>query len=312
MTPVRRKQDPANRVKVSVPATTANLGPGYDTLGLALDLSNEFTVTRLGREDDRTIGRGTCEKLHGGANVFHEAMDRIYRMARRKRPKVQVEIDGKVPIGRGLGSSATAVVGGALTANAMLGSPFNAEELIGPVAEIEGHPDNVAPALFGSLTAAVTTPQGVIVHVYRPHTTWHLAVLIPSFELPTGEARKAIPKRVPHADAVFNLTRIPFVIDAITEGDSDVLHRIMEDRLHEPYRKKFIKGYDRIRVAGLRAGAPAVYLSGAGPTLAAFCAGKSIAERVRKAMSRAASFDPNHKSMVLKPNLKGARVRVLG
>jgi len=101
------------------------------------------------------------------------------------------------------------------------------------------------------------------------------------------------------------------VIDAITEGDSDVLHRVMEDKLHEPYRKKFIKGFDRIRTAGLRAGAPAVYLSGAGPTIAAFCPGASIAERVRKAMSRAAAFDPNHTSSVLKPNLKGARFKVL-
>lgn len=312
MTPRRRKQDPANRVKVSVPATTANLGPGYDTLGMALDLANDFTVTRLGREADHTIGRGTCEDLHGGTNIFHDAMDRIYRMARRKRPNVQVEIEGRVPIGRGLGSSATAVVGGALAANAMLGNPFHAEELLGPVTEIEGHPDNVAPALFGSLTAAAMTSAGVIVHVYRPHPTWHLALLIPSFELPTSEARKAIPRRIAHADAVFNLTRIPFVIDAITEGDSDVLHRVMEDKLHEPYRKKFIKGFDRIRTAGLRAGAPAVYLSGAGPTIAAFCPGPSMAERVRKAMSRAAAFDPNHTSMVLKPNLKGAQFRVLG
>jgi len=115
MTPRRRKQEPANRVKVSVPATTANLGPGYDTLGIALDLANDFTVTRLGREPDRTIGRGTCEDLHGGANIFHDAMDRIYRMARRKRPNVRVEIEGRVPVGRGLGSSASSFTSTART-----------------------------------------------------------------------------------------------------------------------------------------------------------------------------------------------------
>jgi homoserine kinase len=152
----------------------------------------------------------------------------------------------------------------------------------------------------------------VIVHVYRPHPSWLLAVLIPGFELPTREARKAIPKRIAHADAVFNLTRLPFVIDSIVDGDADVLHRVMDDRLHEPYRKRFIEGFDRIRVAGLRAGSPAVYLSGAGPTIAAFCQGGPAAERVRKAMSRAAAFDPNHQALVLRPHLKGAQIKPLG
>lgn len=306
-----RKNSPGTTIRVSVPATTANLGPGFDSLGMALDLANEFTVTPVGKAGDSTVGRGTCESIRGGHGVFFDAMDLVYDIARRKRPGVHVEIDGKVPIGRGLGSSATAIVGGALAANALLGDRFAAEDLIGPVAELEGHPDNVAPALFGSLTASVMLESGVITHIYRPHSSWRLALLIPGYELPTHESRKAIPKNIPLRDAVFNLTRVPIIIDALVEGDADILRRVLDDRLHEPYRKKFIKGFDEIRHAGLRAGAAAVYLSGAGPTMAAICPNQAVAERARKAMSRAASFDPAHTSLVLKPQSGGARVRRL-
>jgi homoserine kinase len=177
--------------------------------------------------------------------------------------------------------------------------------------EIEGHPDNVAPALFGGLTASAVVDSGIIVHAHRPDPRWLLALLIPSYELPTAEARKAIPRMIPHKDAVFNLTRLPFVIDAIVDGDADVLGRVLDDRLHEPYRKKFIKGFDAIRRAGVHAGAAAVFLSGAGPTMAAFCQGQTVAERVARAMDRASSFDPSHTTMVLKPRLRGANVRVM-
>lgn len=312
MSPPRSTRRPAQRVRVSVPSTTANLGPGFDSLGLALALSNDFTVTRLDRGKDRTLGSGTCAGLPDRPNVFHEAMDQVCNLVGRKRPRVEVMIEGRVPLGRGLGSSATAVVGGLLAANALLGSPLSAEELLGLATELEGHPDNVAPALFGSLTASVMTRDGVICHVYRPHASWRFAALIPGYELPTREARKAIPKTIPHADAVHNLTRVPFIIGAVVDGDADILARVMDDRLHEPYRKKFIEGFDRIRAAGLRAGAPAVYLSGAGPTIAALCPGEEVATRVARAMKRAADFDPDCSTLVLKPDLKGARVRILG
>lgn len=308
----RAVRRPADRVKISVPATTANLGPGFDALGLALSLSNDFTVARLGPGKDRTLGGGTCANLPDGPNVFHQAMDHLYALARRKRPGVEVKIDGRVPLGRGLGSSATAVVGGLLAANALLGEPFTVEDLLGMATEIEGHPDNVAPALLGSLTASVMTPSGVLVHVYRPHACWRFAALVPGYELPTHEARKAIPKTIPHADAVHNLTRVPFIIEAIVDGDADILGSVMQDRLHEPYRKKFIRGFDEIRAAGLRGGAPAVYLSGAGPTMAALCAGEAIAARVARAMSRASAFDPDRATLILKPDLKGAKVKILG
>jgi homoserine kinase len=310
MSPLGARKKPPTAVRIAVPATSANLGPGFDSLGLALDLLNEFTVRTVGRKEERVVGRGTCQGLADGG-LFFRAMERVYALARRKRPPVEVTIQGRVPLGRGLGSSATAVVGGGLAANALLGDPFSPDELLGVMTEIEGHPDNVAPALFGGLTASAVVDTGVIVHAHRPDPGWLLALLIPSYELPTAEARKAIPRMIPHKDAVYNLTRLPLVIDAIVEGDADVLGRVLDDRLHEPYRKKFIKGFDAIRRGGVRAGATAVFLSGAGPTMAAFCRGQAVAERVAKAMDRASAFDPSHTTTVLKPRLRGAHVRLL-
>lgn len=311
MPPAKSRKSAPRAVRVSVPATSANLGPGFDTLGIAVELTNEFTVTRLDADFDRIHGEGTCAGIVDGGGVLFEAMDRVCELANRKRPTVEVMIQGRVPMGRGLGSSATALVAGALAANALLGNKFTPEDLISPLTELEGHPDNVAPALFGALTASVMTGEGVLVHAYKPHADWRIAALIPSYQLPTSEARRAIPAEIPLKDAVFNLTRVSFVIDALVEGDADILSAVLSDRLHEPYRKKFIRDYDAIRDAALHAGAAAFYLSGAGPTLAAFCQGERAAERVRRAMSRAAVSDPAHEAVILMPRRKGAQVRAL-
>lgn len=291
-------------LKIRVPATSANLGPGFDGLGMALNLFNDFIVTPKESGANTITGRGTCEGIGGADNIFFTAFRRVCKLAGAPAPKIDVVVKGRIPVARGLGSSATAIVAGAMGANAILGSPLTPEELVLAMAQEEGHPDNVAPAFHGGLTASVFTGDHLFTHVYRPHPSWRVVLLIPGYQLSTEKARAAIPKMVPHRDAVFNLTRVPLVLDAILTGDAEELRHVLDDRLHEPYRKRLIKGYDTIRRAALDAGAAAVYLSGAGPSMAALCKGKPSAERVSLALAKSVKF--GNDIVTLKPWPNGA------
>lgn len=305
----KKKATPAP-FRVRVPASTSNLGPGFDCLGMAVNLSNVFHVTPLARGANAIAGRGTCEAIRGRSNVFFRAMRAVGRLTGGSPLPVQVMVEGKVPVARGLGSSATAIVAGALAANHLLGSPLEPADLLPLLVKLEGHPDNVAPALLGGLTASARIGRDIVVHGYRPHRAWRLAILIPDYELSTETARAAIPAQVPHADAVFNLTRVPLILDALTTGDADALAMVMEDRLHEPYRRPLVARYDAIRKAARRAGAAGVYLSGAGPAMAAFCLGEPCAREVAAAMLGALGRSAGGAAAtVLKPADRGATIR---
>lgn len=294
-------------VIIRVPATTANIGPGFDGLGMALNLFNDFTVRPANR--NKISGTGTCEGISGADNVFFDAFRLVCKRAKEKAPPVEVTVDGGIPVARGLGSSATAIVAAVHAANTLLGRPFDLRELLNFATEEEGHPDNVAPALLGFLTASFISPAGVVARKFKPNSRWRVALLIPDYPLETEKARRAIPRTVPLDDAVFNLTRIPFVIDALEDADAAELRLAVQDRLHEPYRKKLIRGYDDIRRAAERAGAAAVYLSGAGPTMAALCLGEDAANRAGAAMADAVAGKRFTSAwVVLKPWPRGAEV----
>lgn len=300
------------RFEVEVPATTANLGPGFDGLGMALNLCNVFTISAKTAGANTIVGSGTCREIRGGSNIFFSAMRRVARHVKRAAPKVDVEVFGRVRVARGLGSSATAIVAGVMAADHLLGSSLSDGELLNLAAAEEGHPDNVAPALLGALTASAIVGRKVVVHRCKAHRSWRLAMLIPSYAVPTEKARRAIPERIPHRDAVFNLTRVPLVIEALTSGDAEMLALVLEDRLHEPYRKSLIESYEAIRKAATRTGATAVYLSGAGPTMAAICVDEETARRACEAMrSAAARRSGDSEAIVLKPRAKGATIREL-
>jgi homoserine kinase len=210
---------------------------------------------------------------------------------------------------RGLGSSATGVVAGALAANRLLGDPLSLDEILALVVGVEGHPDNVSPALLGALTASARIGAATLTHQYQPHPDWRLALHVPAYALSTALARAALPARVPLADAVFNLTRTPLIVDTLVSGDARELAALLEDRLHEPYRRRSIHRYAAIRKAALEAGGAAVFLSGAGPTMAAFCMGDRAARRVADAMLAAAPRRSGAaRALVLRPSLKGACV----
>lgn len=294
---------------IRVPASTSNLGPGFDTLGLALALYNDFVVRPLETGPSRLVGRGTCVGLTGADSVCLTMMDRVAELVGGALPPVEVTAIGAVPLGVGLGSSASACVAGALAANRLLGDPLSREELLTPLVEAEGHPDNVTPSLLGGLTATVVTDEGALARVYPPAPAWRVALLIPDYTLSTAAARKALPRKVPRADAVFNLQRLPFVLEALVEGNAAQLRRVLADRLHERHRGKKIKRYRKIRKAALDAGAAAVFISGAGPAMAALCEGQESADAVVQAMIRVtdgAKFIAT--GLALRPDLEGARV----
>lgn len=294
---------------IRVPASTSNLGPGFDTLGLALDLYTDYTVRLLNKGPSRLEGHTGGVKIKASACPFLPMMEQIFILAGVKPLAVEVRVAGEAPIGMGLGWSGVARVAGALAANTLLGTPFTREFLLGPLTEAEGHPDNVTPSLLGGLTLTVQTPASLIYRVYRPAALWHLALLMPDYTLPTKEARRALPKKVALTDAVFNLSRVPLVIESLVAGDAATLARVMEDRLHEPYRGEMIKRHGKIRKAACRAGATATFISGAGPAIAALCTGAEAAEAAMEAMLKAAQgggFEA--RGHILTPETEGARI----
>lgn len=299
-------------IRIRVPATTANLGPGFDCVGMALNLTNDFKITPLpdAARAHEIVGRGTCEGLAGTDNPFFDALNAAAKFAGAKLPKLRVEIDGRIPMARGLGSSATALVAGALAANRLLGDPLSEDDLLLITTREEGHPDNVAPALLGGLVMAADLGERVMTGRMEPHPKWRLVMVIPGYELSTKKAREVLPASITRADAIFNMARIPFLLNVIAEGMPEDLAPLLQDKLHQPHRKKLIKGWSAMMTAAEESGAAGAYLSGAGPTFASFCWGEPAARAVAEALTRA--IEPlkfQAEVTILKPANAGAVVK---
>jgi homoserine kinase len=295
-------------VSVRVPATSANLGPGFDCLGLALDLWNEATFREAGEGIRLQIqGEGSGHLPRDGRNLIARAALRVYTAAGKPAPSgLEITCQNLVPLSSGLGSSAAASLTGLLGANALLGRPLSASQILELALAFEGHPDNVAPALYGSLVIAVCQdgcagierqpgfPKGenLLVQVI-PIPALEVVVVVPAFRLSTRAARAALPLRVRIEDAVFNLGRTALVVEALRSGDLDLLGQTMEDRLHQPYRLKLIPGAEAALTAARQAGAAAAALSGAGPSVIAFpFSGRAAAvSQAMQAAFRAAGLD---------------------
>jgi homoserine kinase len=255
---------------VTVPATSANLGPGFDCLGLALGLYNrvEFTETAAGLSV-LVEGEGAGQIPADSNNLVIQSAEHLFHHIGRRPAGLHIVQKNNIPVGSGLGSSASAVLAGLLGANALLGEPFSHSEILTLAVEIEGHPDNVAPALFGGLVLAIEEDGRFFIEPI-PIPDMKVVVVLPTFDLPTAEARAALPKQVPIADAIFNSGRLALLVRALAGGDYERLASAMEDRLHQPYRLPLIPGMSEAFTAVREAGAAAVALSGAGPSLIAF------------------------------------------
>ena len=264
------------KVVVDVPATTANLGPGFDCLGAALDLNNRFAMRRIegGGERFELIIEGTeGSHLRGGPeNLVYRAAQRVWKAAGLEPVALEARVRLAVPPARGLGSSATAIVAGLMGANALVGEPLSKEKLLELAIDIEGHPDNVVPSLLGGLcmTAKAASQRWRVVRCeWTPSVK--AVVAIPSIRLSTSEARRAMPKVIPVGDAVVNLGALTLLLQGLRTGNGDLISDGMHDRLHEPYRWRLIKGGDQVKQAAMDAGAWGCAISGAGPSVLALC-----------------------------------------
>ncbi len=273
-------------VTVRIPATTANLGPGFDSLGLALDLWNETRFVPDGRGVRFEISGEGAETLPQGAdNLIWRAFTRVYARRGAALPHgVRIVCHNGIPLGSGLGSSAAAVLAGVLGGNAFLGFPFSPEILLETAASLEGHADNVAAALLGGLTI-VSGRRAQRVEI----PAWEVAYLLPRIALSTSEARRVLPERVPLRSAAANIGRALLVVEALRRGDLALLRDVMVDELHQPYRLPLLPGMQAALGAARDAGGAAA-LSGAGPGMAAFCPPSKaalIASKAQEAFRRA-------------------------
>jgi homoserine kinase len=280
-------------VTVTVPATTANLGPGFDCIGAALSLYNRFQFSGLEPSATEKLeitvtGQEAAKVKIDDSNLAYQAFIKLYGYLNQSPPPVAIHIDMQVPLARGLGSSATAIVGGLVGANELAGKPLSQVEVMQLAIELEGHPDNVVPALLGGCRlAASNTPSGSWEICDIP---WHPNIVpvgaIPDFELSTAEARKVLPADYSKADAIFNATHLGLLVRALESGNENWLRCALQDKIHQPYRQSLIQGYEAVQQAALNAGAYGMVISGAGPTLLALTDVTS-ASAVEKAMAAA-------------------------
>jgi homoserine kinase len=281
------------KVIVRVPATTANLGPGFDSLGLALDLWNEAEFTRGPKSAAHRTGGSKHESTNGisltiegegedalprdKGNAIVGAALQLFKLMGKEPDGLNIHCINRIPLVSGMGSSSAALLTGMLGANRLLGNPFRRDEILKMATQSEGHPDNVVPAMLGGLVASAIK-NGEVVSRKLLVSPMTITVVMPDYYFPTKAAREILPEYVLREDAIFNLSRAVLVIKALETGDLPLLGEIMEDALHQPYRLPLIPGALEAIQAAKKAGASAVALSGAGPSLIAFSGQPADAE----------------------------------
>lgn len=274
-------------ISVYIPATSANLGPGFDCMGIALDLWNEIHIQPAETTSVHISGFGEDDLPTDDTNLVLRTMRSLADRSQRRLPPVSVRLRNRIPIAAGLGSSAAALVGGLLAANTLLDAPMTRAELLRFAAEDEGHPDNVAPAFLGGAVLAYLHDDG-LTHVSLPlRDNFSFVTVTPAFPLFTEKARGVLPDMVHRGDAVFNIAHAGFLAAALTTGNLPLLRRALADRLHQDARKPLIPGFDEVVRAALEAGAIGTVLSGAGPTVLSVAESGPASEQVARAMADA-------------------------
>ncbi len=254
-------------IKVTVPATSANVGAGFDALGLALSLHNTVTLEESDRIDIQSSDGSLIPT--GTSNLVYRSARAVFDQLGQPLPGICIRQENPIPMARGLGSSSACIVAGILGANALLGSPLTPRQMLTLAASIEGHPDNVAPAMLGGFVTSVYDEGQVYSARKAINEELAFAAFIPNFKLLTEKARAALPKTVERADAVYNLSRAALATAAFCDGDYELLKVATKDALHQQYRLPLIPGGERVFELAWDLGAYAVYISGAGPTIMA-------------------------------------------
>ena len=276
-----------SRIRVDVPASTTNLGPGFDVLGVALKLYN--TIEMEVSESALRIeiqGEGSDTLPRDQSNLVYRAAKMVFERVNEELPPMTIRLVNHIPLARGLGSSGAAAVGGLMAANAISGAQLTHDEILDMAATIDGHPDNAAASIFGGIVIAFPTEQGLACMKFLPPKPVDVVVVAPDFQILTSDARAVLPESVDLQTAVFNISRVSLLVAALATGDFRFLGIATDDKLHQPYREKLIPGLrDVFQAAKSADGNVGVALSGSGPTIVAFCAGNGdeVGENMRRA-----------------------------
>ena len=262
------------RFSITVPATSANLGPGFDTLGIAVALPLRVEATES--DTDRFLYEGEGSLPDTPKNLMHQGFALVCRELGLEPVPVEFRVNSSIPLARGLGSSSAALVAGAAAADALTGNRLGRDGVFQICARAEGHPDNVAPAVFGGFTASAATDQGFVTRSLPLPATWRFLFAVPEFELPTMTARKLVPDSYSRSDTVFTSSRTALWTLAVATEDAALLAIACQDVMHEPQRMPMLPGFQEAVSRAEAAGAHGTFLSGAGPTLAAICASDTV------------------------------------
>ena len=291
---------------VRVPASSANLGPGFDSFGIAWQLYNEidFQLTEEGLEIS-----GCAERFQNESNLAYLGFRRVLERCGVPFTGVSIRfMRCAIPVSRGLGSSAALIAAGVTAANALCELGLSREELLLLATEVEGHPDNVAPALYGGLGVSAMDGGRAITRRFPISDRLRFAALVPPFELSTALARSVLPAELPREDAIFNISRGALLLRALGDGDAELLHFAMDDRIHQSYRAKLIDGFKTARIEAQECGAAGICISGAGPTILCVADHPDFPSRMETALELAL---PGWEFMELVPDLDGARIAAL-
>lgn len=253
-------------IRIRVPATSANIGPGFDCLGIAFNLYNTFEVEEI---ENALLIEGCSEKYKNENNLVVVSMKKCFEKIGYKCRGIKLNMHCNLPVSRGLGSSAACILGGVMAANEIAGGVLKRNEILDIASEIEGHPDNLAPALYGGMTVSIMDNGKVYTEKLKLNDELAFYALIPDFYLSTKKSRGVLPKVVDYSDAVFNVGRTALLISALSSGNHEMLGTACQDKLHEIYRGELINNYSDIKLKCRELYALGVFLSGAGPTIMA-------------------------------------------
>ena len=293
-------------IRVKIPATSANLGPGFDCLGLALQLHNTVTV-----ETKRPFRITLTGSYQDGipadeSNLVWKTMCQFWQLIHYPTPSISLTLENNIPPSRGLGSSSAAIVGGLVAANTLAGTPYSTLELLQVANMIEGHPDNVTPALYGGVTLSIPTDRGILPRVLTQAPSLKTVVLIPDTPLNTEKARGILPPDVSRRDAVFNISHVGLLIEAFMREDFSLLKEGMRDALHQNQRAALIPGMLQTFEAALQAGAYGAALSGSGPTLMALIPDGTQNEVSQSMIDMMGQYEIKTQALVLEVDPYGA------
>ncbi|MCI7136550.1 MAG: homoserine kinase [Candidatus Limivicinus sp.] len=290
-------------MKFRIPASSANLGPGFDCFGIAWQCYNEIEF--IPREEGLVIS-GCEEKYCNEDNLAYKAYRAVMAWAGQRESGLEIRFGRTdIPVSRGMGSSAALIVGGVVAANAIHGLELSGSELLAIATSVEGHPDNIAPALFGGFTVSAMDGIAAITTHFPISEKLFFTLLIPDFELSTELARSVLPVNVSRQDAIFNISRSALLIKALERGDRQLMRIALEDKLHQPYRTKLIQGFETAETAAKKLDAMGICISGAGSTLLCIADRPEFSAEMEKELKESL---PGWKVLGVKPDLQGVKM----